>query len=328
MRHIEPSIRQGCLIEPTGPHTVGLFRHGLYDENRPEIAFPDGRLIPVQIYFPKLIGAHIPKQKILETRGTKVFPLLDVDGYSEESDLDSIAPGKHPLLIFSHGLDAVMTDYAMLAEDLASHGYVVVSIQHQLETDPKPPAYWKGRSYSNHGLFVDNLLYAFEWLKREKSNTFKNHLNMTKIVLMGHSLGCNSLLLLSNVITNAFKQTPSVLLPHEEGVNKVKECLVLLDPKFMYPASIKQPTLFCLSEERQGDHKDIGTNGELDRSNKHIYKYYKGSRHISFLDHCWALKHIPGFPHETYFNGTEEECFNFWGELRLDIRRFLRENGV
>jgi alpha-beta hydrolase superfamily lysophospholipase len=43
------------------------------------------------------------------------------------------SPAKFPLLVFSHGYTASSSAYTALLEDLASHGYVVLSLVHPYE---------------------------------------------------------------------------------------------------------------------------------------------------------------------------------------------------
>ena len=43
------------------------------------------------------------------------------------------APGKFPVLLFSHGYTGVPSSYTALLEDLASHGYAVLSVVHPYE---------------------------------------------------------------------------------------------------------------------------------------------------------------------------------------------------
>lgn len=41
-----------------------------------------------------------------------------------------------PVVIINHGYDVRNTEYSFLAKELAAQGYYVVSIQHDLKTDP------------------------------------------------------------------------------------------------------------------------------------------------------------------------------------------------
>lgn len=188
------TMNKPIVLKPTGPYTIGLTKFDLFDEKRPEIQYPKGRLIPIQIYFPMEMGEHMPQPKVFEDRAPKTFFSLETQVYSSltnlnEFDSAQINSGQFPIILLNHGHDVSMTDYACIAEDLASHGYVVISIQHQLETDIHPPAFWIERSIPKYALVIDNMLYVFEWLKENNDTLFKGCLCLTKVGLIGHSIG-------------------------------------------------------------------------------------------------------------------------------------------
>jgi hypothetical protein len=60
----------------------------------------------------------------------------------------------------------------------------------------------------------------------------------------------------------------------------------------------------------------------------HSVKYYQGSKHISFMDHCYIDPPNPVNAAEHYFNGTRLEIDAFWHVLRSDIRMFLEEKNI
>jgi predicted dienelactone hydrolase len=59
--------------------------------------------------------------------------LADVRTHAEMNGALQPGTAKFPLLVFSHGYTAVSSAYTALLEDLASHGYVVLSIVHPYE---------------------------------------------------------------------------------------------------------------------------------------------------------------------------------------------------
>jgi predicted dienelactone hydrolase len=320
---------QLTLPEPTGQHRIGLTKFDLYDENRPEINHPQGRLIPIQIYFPVSISGNTPQPKVFETRSPKTFLPLNVMGYSVPTDLSELAPGRHPLIFLNHGHDVAMTDYACIAEDIASHGYIVISIQHQLDTDKSPPKFWKERSITKYANVIDNILYVFEWLKQKQSDLFDDKLCLSKIGLIGHSLGGNALQFFASRSASSFKKKEcQTLLPHD-GVNtEIKECIIVLDAGGVsYPSSNQFPFFFQLSGERESYQKESGMYDDM-VSIGHKMKYYPGSKHISFMDHGYINAPNPLDERENYFNGTRAEIDIFWKTLRQDIRDFLKQTGV
>ena len=106
--------------------------------------------------------------------------------------LDSLNPiGKTPFLIFSHGLGVNPADYRSLLEELASHGYVVVSLNHPSSSGYAPfsqnsfdfDAYYEER-YDDRlaSIQADNIRFAVDYIRKKEGNE-------TPIVLAGHSLG-------------------------------------------------------------------------------------------------------------------------------------------
>lgn len=219
-----------------------------------------------------------------------------------------------------------MTDYACIAEDLASHGLIVISIQSQLETDHSPK-FWSKRSISKYACVIDNMLYVFEWLKINKFIIFANKININKVGLIGHSMGGNALFILANKTSSTFQKKIDTLLPHETNQKNIKECIIFMDGAFNYPREVKYPILFCLSEESQHYQEQSGLLEDLNKIGYEV-RHYKGSRHISFMDHGFINLPITHNPDEKYFNGTKEECMKFWDLLRDDIRGFLQKNGI
>ena len=92
-----------------------------------------------------------------------------------------------PVAILNHGNTVKFTEYSFLANLLAARGYMVVSIQHDLETDEpmvtKPDEEYVGRRPQyNRG--IGNILFAIDELKNVQPNADYRHLTM-----VGHSNG-------------------------------------------------------------------------------------------------------------------------------------------
>jgi hypothetical protein len=92
-----------------------------------------------------------------------------------------------PVAILSHGNTVKHTEYSFLTNLFASRGYLVVSIQHDLESDApmvtRPGEEYVGRRmhYSRGAL---NIMFAIEELKKHYPNADYRHLT-----LIGHSNG-------------------------------------------------------------------------------------------------------------------------------------------
>ena len=92
-----------------------------------------------------------------------------------------------PVAILNHGNTVRFTEYSFLANVFAARGYLVVSIQHDLETDDamvtKVGEEYVGRRLQyNRG--IANIMFAIDELKKAEPNADYRHLGM-----VGHSNG-------------------------------------------------------------------------------------------------------------------------------------------
>ncbi len=142
------------LPEPSGPHPVGVIDFMLVDESRPGLlaAEPDEpRKLLVRVWYPAaaveglsvrpyftdgeakttatglglLAGApfYFTYLKHVRTNSFEAAPLLK-------------AEGKLPVVFYSHGYTSFAGQNTVLMEELASHGYIVYSVQHTYDSSP------------------------------------------------------------------------------------------------------------------------------------------------------------------------------------------------
>jgi hypothetical protein len=309
---------------PTGPCRIGTMKYDLEDIYRKDFNFPNGRLIPIQIYFPLDRGLHTLDSKIFEKRALiGPWEPLQMKVYSKSADLSSMVGNNFPIILLNHASYVPLSDYSFIAEDLASHGNVVISIQHDLISDEPGPSFWEGSSCSRNAKVIDNLLYVFEWLKTTQVTLFQAKINLKRIGLIGHSLGANSLLLWVNrTLDILYKDTRPALFSREDQQG-VQECLILMEPtRFSFPMNNRYPLFFLFAEEREDHQKQTGCSNQMIQAG-HQVNYYKGSTHISFMDHGYICPPRLFNPNEYYFNGTLEERKAFFDKIRKDIRSFL-----
>ena len=92
-----------------------------------------------------------------------------------------------PVAILNHGNTVKFTEYSFLANLLAVRGYMVVSIQHDLETD-EPMVTKVGEEYAGRQPQYDrgtaNIMFAIDELRKIQPNSDYRHLT-----LVGHSNG-------------------------------------------------------------------------------------------------------------------------------------------
>jgi hypothetical protein len=82
-----------------------------------------------------------------------------------------------------------------------------------------------------------------------------------------------------------------------------------------------------LAEEREADQRKSGTFHDMIQKGHKVH-YYKGSKHISFMDHGYVNPRNPFNAGEAYFNGSLKQRKVFVDQVRRDIRQFLHANGV
>lgn len=140
------------LPEPTGPFPVGTQTFRMVDEGRNELFgdAPDGkRALMVQVWYPAQHAHGKPAPWIPDaTKVLKEEPLsrsagvpqvfLDylkrIPSHSfENADFSSSSPS-YPLVILNHGYGSSRIFHTTQAENLASHGYIVASIDHTYST--------------------------------------------------------------------------------------------------------------------------------------------------------------------------------------------------
>ena len=135
------------LPAPTGRYPIGTTTWRLVDESRRETLSGSGepRNVEVHAWYPAA-SADAPRAPYLRDGLPEVQTFATMIGAPESTfdaltdvrthaGLDApIAPsGKFPVLVFSHGYTGSASASTALLEDLASHGYAVLSVVHPYE---------------------------------------------------------------------------------------------------------------------------------------------------------------------------------------------------
>ncbi|MDR0346731.1 MAG: alpha/beta hydrolase [Nocardiopsaceae bacterium] len=136
-----------CLPEPTGPCQVGTTSLHLIDTSRPDpwAAGVDARELMVSLWYPAVPSDGRPARYMapaesefqLAARGIIGVPpdALSTVRTNAVSDARPTGPPRSlPLVVLSPGFTAPRSALTALAEDLASHGYVVAGIDHTYES--------------------------------------------------------------------------------------------------------------------------------------------------------------------------------------------------
>ncbi len=161
-----PSPTRLTLPAPTGPHPVGTVELHLVDRSRPdEIAGPGHfRELMATVWYPARDVERYPVAPWMPAGALAPF-LADV-GFSAVTDLAPLTAGhvgapvlrsgrRLPVLVYSHGAHSHQGDHTAMVQELASHGYAVLTVAHTYDTytvfpggrvsvplhDPKAPSY-------------------------------------------------------------------------------------------------------------------------------------------------------------------------------------------
>jgi dienelactone hydrolase len=139
------------LPEPSGPYAVGTINLNFVDEKRPETFTPvsnDHRELFARVWYPAKIPAGGRPVRYCENAheisraltGPTPMPsfLFDHLGLVKTHSFRAAAVAgegeRFPVVIFSHAYWGSVSQCTALMEDLASHGYVAVSVGHSYET--------------------------------------------------------------------------------------------------------------------------------------------------------------------------------------------------
>ncbi len=128
------------LPAPTGPFAIGTQIQSFVDESRPEDAEGDGhdrREVVVQIWYPAL-PSHKPRapyRRRSETSLASSYQSVNWTHARYDAPIATV-PGGFPILLYNPGWNGRRTQDTPLVEELASHGYVVVGIDHPYNSGP------------------------------------------------------------------------------------------------------------------------------------------------------------------------------------------------
>ncbi|MFJ5098015.1 alpha/beta hydrolase family protein [Streptomyces sp. NPDC088557] len=137
--------RAAVLPAPTGPHAVGSTVLPLVDRSRtdPWVPTADGRALMVTLHYPAARpgdgrpAPYAPRESA-RLHAEQLWPGVSGDVLARtrtHSATDARpAPGRRPLVLLSPGFSVSRWTLTHLAEDLASRGYVVASVDHAYES--------------------------------------------------------------------------------------------------------------------------------------------------------------------------------------------------
>jgi hypothetical protein len=213
-------IRAGVsLPTPTGPYHVGETTLHLIDHSRPDpwVSNPPYRELMVSLFYPAVTHAGPPAPYMLDAAATH-FDTVDTNSYlglglpTGKVDWASIsthatlnAPvdrraGKLPVVLYSPGLGEPRTWSTTLVEQLASAGYLVVTIDNTYESpevqfpdgrlallrDPEPTVAWVSKLMNTR---VADTSFVLDQLAGITAAGLHGRIDLHAVGMFGHSAG-------------------------------------------------------------------------------------------------------------------------------------------
>jgi dienelactone hydrolase len=190
---------------PTGAFHVGTRSIALIDRARREPEAPtQPRSLVIQMWYPAAAGPrsalYLPPAiaRFLASSAGVQPALLTTVKLSATADAASLARrGGWPVVLFSPGFGVERELYAGLVEDLASHGYVVVAIDHPHDASivefpdghivvPRSPM---DISAALSVRVADTRFVLTELARLDRAGFFADRLDLGHLGMFGHSLG-------------------------------------------------------------------------------------------------------------------------------------------
>jgi len=283
---------------PSGGNRVGTREVRLVDSSRVDPFRSDGgkRELLVRFWYPASLASGCVAAPYTSPQVWSYFSTLvgvALPQVTTHSCLNApVTAGAHPVVTLTHGFTGTFTDYTFLAEDLASRGYVVVSVDHtheatavefpdgRLETSVFG-SYLTKYTRSDAGSLgvavavrLDDLRFVLNELARlnaASGGDFAGTLDLSRVGLVGHSLGGLTTL---RALEREPRLKAGVLL---DG---------LMEPHYAKP--IPQPVLSLVAGHGSWDEDDCRLWEAL--HGPRLAVDLAGAEHVAVSDAVWLMK--------------------------------------
>ncbi|KAB2394174.1 alpha/beta hydrolase family protein [Bacillus cereus] len=206
--------------EPTGPHRIGTKVYHWIDHQRNEAYSKnptDRRELMVQIWYPtaeKSKGDPEPyirnrnelSKGLEKTLSIPAFAFSHMELVKSHSFMDlqlSDSENHYPILLFSHGFNGFRNQNTFQVEELASQGYIVLSIDHTLDAAATVfpdgrTAYVQPINLTDEGdshikLWEEDVSFVLNQIEKLNQNDetgfFTGRMDTSRIGMFGHSYG-------------------------------------------------------------------------------------------------------------------------------------------
>jgi dienelactone hydrolase len=297
---------------PIGPKRVGTVTLALTDFKRVDPFLDNGsnRVLMVRFWYPTSSrdcrpAPYVPARvwAYLSHRLSVSLPPVRTNSCSDAE----VEVGAHPVILATHGYTGMLTDYTFLFEDLASRGYVVVSIAHTYETTAVElpggvlaetlfGSYLDGSLREDlrsvelaRSVRVADLTFVLTELQRlnTQDRLFAGRLDVSVVGVMGHSLGGEASLL---------------ILQREPRLRAA----ALIDPAVSEEAAggSGKPVLIILAGRTLAGGQECRLWGNL--HGPRIAIQLRGGEHLTPSDLVWLTKSLPGLAVATGGMGPDK----------------------
>ncbi|WFA04632.1 dienelactone hydrolase family protein [Bacillus sp. HSf4] len=211
------------LPKPDGAYAVGTKTFHLVDQNRDEVLTKDPddkRELMIQVWYPaqqqngEKLQPLFPEDRFFDQYIGNFAEQLHVPAFAldywryirtnsyENAEISS-SENRYPVVVISHGFGTSRLLHASQAENLASHGFIAVAIDHTYST--MATAFPDGRvtgltteQYMNGvsensaklgNIWTQDAEFVIDQLKNLNGRSFKGKIDLDNIGMMGHSFG-------------------------------------------------------------------------------------------------------------------------------------------
>ena len=296
---------------PTGSLGIGTLTYDWVDDARDETFTSDPadrRELMVQVWYPARVEPSAPRAPYIPD-GAVLEPLsglLGLPGFSlghlslvttnAVSHAPIVAEGvRYPVLIFSHGRGGYRQHNTALFEELVSHGYVVVSIDHPYAAsgvafpDGRVVAFdprMRERAFVNASIpiLAQDVLFVLRRLAdvdaRDPSGVLTGRLDLDSVGMFGLSLG-------GETTAEACRLEP-----------RLRACLMMdvWMPPDVIAAGLDQPALWMTRDEASMQ-REGWAQADIDETLSTMRVVYAESRNASYF------VTVPGMFHQDFSDG-------------------------
>jgi dienelactone hydrolase len=319
----------------------------------------------VLLVFAALIPTFLfPEHEMIETTGDfkvtqSLYTYIDKDrmetytdtGESRKLNVEfwypDVADGTYPLIVFSHGSFGVRTSNESLYNELASHGYVVASIDHTYqcfvttdvdgnktlidkgymqEINAQDAHFAKQQSYEYFkkwmGIRKGDISFVVDYILKEadKNDAGKVYklVDKNKIGVMGHSLGGSAAL----GIGRSRHDVDAVIALESPFMDDIKG---VVDNEFVFTDETYPVPVLNVYSDASWSHLSEWTQYEenyallSDKDATAFNAYIKGVGHLSLTDLSITSPLLTRFLNQQKSEKSSEDCLKTINKLSLEF---------